>query len=134
MNRLHIRTREQTIRQQLLFAEGEPLVETRLEDTERNLRELSFIQEASVTVERVEEGRAVILVKTQDNWTTRLGLGFGSAGGESTGGVSISELNFMGRGKRIELTLKRTSTGPPANGATRTEPPRFAVPGPHEPP
>lgn len=113
VNHLHIKTREQTVHNQLLFAVGEPLVESRLEDTERNLRALPFIQEASISVENVENGQAAILVRTQDNWTTRLGARFGSAGGKSTGGISLSELNFLGMGKRIELdyrnTLDRTS-------------------------
>lgn len=106
VNRLHIKSREQTIRRQLLFAEGEPLVPTRLEDTERNLRALSFVQDASVEIESIDEGKAVVLVKTQDNWTTRLGVRFGSAGGKSTGGVSISELNLLGWGKRIDLDYR----------------------------
>jgi hypothetical protein len=114
VNKLHIVTRPNTIRHQLLFAEGEPFVKARLEETERNLRALAFLQDALVAVESVVANRANILVRTQDSWTTRLGVRFGSAGGTNTSGVALTEVNLLGTGKRIRLDyengIDRTTT------------------------
>ena len=43
-NLLHIRTRDRTIRQQLLFAPGEPWREQRGEETARALRTLDYLE------------------------------------------------------------------------------------------
>jgi len=56
--------------------------------------------------------RVNILVRTQDSWTTRLGFRFGSAGGKSTSGIALTEVNVLGTGKRITLDYK--------NGIDRT--------------
>jgi|GEM_PF-266450 len=106
VNKVHIVTRPNTIRHQLLFAEGEPFVKARLEETERNLRALAFLQDAIVAVESVVAGQANILVRTQDSWTTRIGVRFGSAGGKSTSGIALNEINILGTGKRIRLDYK----------------------------
>jgi hypothetical protein len=103
VNALHIVTRPNTIRHQLLFAEGEPFVKARLEETERNLRALPFLQDATVAVESVVAGHVNVLVRTQDSWTTRIGVRFGSAGGESTSGIALNEVNILGTGKRIRM-------------------------------
>jgi len=112
VNALHVVTRPNTIRHQLLFEEGEPFVKARLEETERNLRSLSFLQDALVAVESVVAGHVNILVRTQDSWTTRIGVRFGSAGGENTSGIALSEINILGTGKRLKLEYK--------NGLDRT--------------
>src|SRR5204863_5397688 len=65
-----------------------------------------------VAVESVAAGQANVLVRTQDSWTTRLGVRFGSAGGKSTSGIALSEINILGTGKRITLDYK--------NGLDRT--------------
>src|SRR5262249_36242341 len=113
VNKLHVKTRQQTIRHQLLFAEGQPFVAHRLEETERNLRALHYIQEASVVAESVDaDGMVTILVTTRDEWSTGASLRFGVSGGKSTSGVSLSEGNLFGRGKNLEFDVR--------NGIDRT--------------
>ena len=47
-DRLHIRTREEIIRQELLFAPGDPLDKEAIAQTERNLRALVFLRDARI--------------------------------------------------------------------------------------
>ncbi len=114
VNKLHIKTREETIRHQVLFAAGEPLVRTRLEETERNLRALPFIQDASVEVEDVGSDGATIKIRTSDVWSTRVNVRVSSAGGATTGGFAVSERNLLGFGKDLQLRwqqgVDRTTT------------------------
>ena len=101
-NRLHILTREEFIRAQLLFQEGDPLDLTLLAETERKLRATGFLNPVSV-VARPGEGGAVVVVETYDKWTTDVNFKFGSFGGKSRSGFSLSEQNLLGRGKEVEL-------------------------------
>jgi outer membrane protein assembly factor BamA len=108
VNSLHIKSREETIRRRLLFAVGEPFVQARLEETERSLRALGFLQDASVVAESYENGMVGVLVRTRDSWTTKLGIRFGYAGGKSQTGMSLTEVNFLGRGKTLGIDFKNT--------------------------
>ncbi len=55
-DRLHIETRRSVIREFLLFREGDAYQPERLEETERNLRALSFLKSASVTASAPHDG------------------------------------------------------------------------------
>lgn len=102
-NRLHVQTRESVIRGFLLFAEGDPYVPTRLEQTERNLRALDFVKSATVTASEPRGGVVNVYVITQDSWTTEPGVSAGSSGGSSSFGFELQESNFLGFGKQLSL-------------------------------
>src|SRR5207247_10144050 len=70
------------------------------------------LQAADVAAESVEDGRVTVLVTTRDDWTTGASARFGSSGGKSTSGFSLSEGNLLGRGKNLEFDAK--------NGIDRT--------------
>jgi len=83
-NKLHVQTREDIIRQELLFASGDTLDPKILAETERNLRNLIFIRDAKIetipgdkgTVDvRVQEHRPGAFVR--ESWK-RAHLGSGS--------------------------------------------------------
>ena len=65
-NFFHIRSREGTIRNELLFQEGEALDPEALEETERNLRGLTYLSAASVTAYPLPDGTALVRVRTRD--------------------------------------------------------------------
>jgi hypothetical protein len=71
---LRFTTRESVIRRFLLFREGEPYNTTRIEESERNLRALPFIKNASITVYPPRNGAVDVEVITQDAWTTEPGF------------------------------------------------------------
>jgi len=113
-NDLHVRTRADTIRAQLLFREGERYDPRKLAETERNLRTLSFLYDARVVPVRYENGQVDIKVITKDVWTLSPGISFGRTGGTNSSRFELEETNLLGRGKKIQIShgsnVDRTST------------------------
>jgi hypothetical protein len=73
VNVFHTTTREEAIRQELLFREGEPFTASRVDESARNfrsLRQLSLV--LVVPVDDGEPGRVRVLVITKDVWSVRL--------------------------------------------------------------
>jgi hypothetical protein len=102
-NRLHIQTRESVIRRFLLFREGELLDPMKIAETERNLRRLAFLSNASITVSEPVDGHVTVTVVTQDSWSTEPGLSAGSSGGAGSFGFELSEANLLGSGRSLAL-------------------------------
>ena len=102
-NTLHIRTREEVIRKFLLFQEDDPYDPAVLAETERNLRSLHFVKLASVVARPPHDGVVDVDVTTQDGWTLELGGSLGSKGGTTTYGVSLSENDLLGTGRRVSV-------------------------------
>ena len=113
-NKLHIRTKQDTIATQLLFAPGDRYDPRLLEETARLLRDTRYLQEAYVTPVAFRDGRVDIEVVTYDVWTLNPGVSFGRKGGRNTSGFEIEELNLLGTGSRLSATrrsdIDRTST------------------------
>ena len=106
-NRLHLKTRQDVIRELLLFEEGDPFDPERLEETERNLRKLPFIRTASVEAGEPHDGRVDVEVVTQDSWSTEPGLSFGSRGGGSKTAIEFTERNLLGRGWEVQYRYEQ---------------------------
>ena len=107
VNSLHIKTRGKVIREDLLFAEGDPYSRRLLEESERILRTRDYLYEAEIEPVRYSDGRVDLEVRTRDVWTLTGGIGFGRAGGENDVTVSLRDENFLGTGK--ELGVKHVS-------------------------
>ena len=103
-NKIHINTRPEVIRRQLLFQTGE-LVSVRLiEETARLLREKHYLYEVDIQPVAYRHGVADIEVRTRDAWSLDIGIGVSRAGGENTGRLSIKEDNLLGTGITIGLS------------------------------
>src|SRR5665213_1260878 len=112
---LHIRTRESAIRAQLLFHSGDLYSRHLLDETARNLRQnASFMREPEIYPLRYHDGVVDLMVVTHDVWTLQPGINFGRSGGTNTASVDVSDDNFLGLGKYVELghgqNVDRTST------------------------
>jgi hypothetical protein len=103
-NKLHIRTRPEVIRQQLLFKTGDPYSQRLVDESARILRSARYLYDASVQPVAFKDGRVDIAVTTRDVWTLNPGLSFSRKGGENTVGVEIEELNLLGTGTDLELS------------------------------
>ena len=117
-NKIHVRTREQVIRRELLFAPGEPLNHERLEQTERNLRALAFLRDARIEAVPAENGdgevEAVnVRVTTWDAWSLTPHIDFEHVDGRALWDFGVSEDNLLGLGKSLTVAhrtdLDRTS-------------------------
>lgn len=113
-NNFHLLTRESTIRQQLLFNEGETVPVRLLEETARLLRRQGYFHDVDVRpVSRCGDSIDVEVI-TKDNWSLTPTLAFDNVGGESTYSIGMRDSNLLGRGKLLALKrgkeLDRQST------------------------
>lgn len=106
-NRLHRKTRPGVIRQQLLFAPGDPYSEIRLEESERLLRSNSYLYDVEVRPGEVHDDGAVdVTVHTRDVWTLEGGLRFGRQGGKNSVALHLEDSNLLGLGMGLTAEHK----------------------------
>lgn len=105
-NTLHVRTRRDFIRRELLFQDGDCHDSFLLEESERILRGYGFISQASVTSIAQTDGSHRVSVETQDEWTTQMDLGIGFDEGLRLETLELTEENFLGRAMELEFFLQ----------------------------
>jgi outer membrane protein assembly factor BamA len=105
-DRLHVDTREETLRAHLLFKSGDVYSQRVLDETARKLREQRYIREPIVRPVAFHDGVVDVEVVVQDVWTTNPGASFGRAGGRNSSGLEFEELNLLGFGKQVSLGFK----------------------------
>jgi len=100
MNTVHFNTRHHIIRRELLFHTGDVFDPSRLAETERNLRNLGYLNNISVTaVDTTTDGRVHVVISTREAWTLRTSFSYSLAsGGDQRWNISGSEGNFLGYG------------------------------------
>ncbi len=106
-NRFHSLTREQVIREQLLMGEGGDYNPALLQESERILRNLKFIYDASVRPWRLCDGVVDIEVITRDIWTFTPTVSFSRSGGQDSYALGLRDTNFLGTGKQLVLRAER---------------------------
>ena len=115
VNRLHVTTRESTIRAQLLFASGDPYSRRVLDESERALRSQRYLREPVIRPVAWHDGVVDVRVRSEDVWTTNPGLSLSRTGGTNSLGLELEELNLFGRGKQLTAgysnDVDRTSIG-----------------------
>jgi hypothetical protein len=102
-NWLHIETHERVIRRELLFRPGDCYDPLRISESERLLREFTFLQSASVEATQRRDGDWDVAVVTRDDWSLRLEPRFQFDGGLDVTGIGLAERNLWGTGRAIEL-------------------------------
>jgi hypothetical protein len=102
-NAVRIRTREDFVRDKLLFREGDCFDEGLAQESARILREFRFIGRAEVLPVRREEGTVDLRVETRDEWSTKVSLALRFEDGVHFEGASVVEENFLGRGATVSL-------------------------------
>lgn len=104
-NDLHVATRDSTVREQLLFDEGEYYSAQKAEETARRLRERGYLAEAEVVPESYDAGANTVdlRVRVRDVWTLEPGIGVGRSGGTNKARIRIADENLFGFGQKIAL-------------------------------
>jgi hypothetical protein len=105
-NHLHIKTRANVIREQLLFRSGDAFSQRALDESERVLRSTRYLYDAAIRLIAYHDGVVDVAVITRDVWTLNPGISFGRKGGKSTGGFELQELNILGTGTSVTLSHK----------------------------
>jgi hypothetical protein len=107
LNRLHVRTREYIVKQELLFSVGQRFRRDLFEESGRNLRGM-FINAVArlVACRGSTPDDVVVLVVTKDQWTLRLNTNFVIDQARLDAlSFSISESNLAGRNKTASLNV-----------------------------
>ena len=102
-NNFHSLTRESVLRSQLLIVPGDSYNLAHLKESERILRELKFIYDASVRPWRLCGNVVDIEVITRDIWTFTPTVSLSRSGGTNDYSLGIRDTNFLGSGKQIVL-------------------------------
>ncbi len=104
MNKLHIVTRPNTIRRQLLFGEGRGYDPRLVAESERILRENKYLYDASIRPVMNADGELEIDVRTRDVWTLTPEITYSRGGGENKTRLGLEESNLFGTGRRMLFT------------------------------
>src|SRR5436309_6276157 len=75
-NKLHMRTRQSVIRRRLLLNRGDPFDLARVEESERELRNIGIFRQVSVDTVRQKDGKLALLDLTTDCWISYTQDGF----------------------------------------------------------
>ena len=94
-NALHVETRPNVIRRELLIDVGDPYDSALVAESERNLRALGIFRDVRIDSQVTDSG-VVIRVRTADAWTTTLGTSVTTSGTQSVIDLSLQEGNLLG--------------------------------------
>ncbi|HST07274.1 MAG TPA: hypothetical protein VLJ83_03845, partial [Gemmatimonadaceae bacterium] len=101
--RLHVKTRDNVVRRELLFAAGDTVDTLAVAESLRRLRALAFLAYAQIEARQCSSpaGHALALtVLTRDSWTTRPDLKTGSGSR-----IGLTERDLLGTGRTVSLDL-----------------------------
>ncbi|CAK0762861.1 Outer membrane protein assembly factor BamA [uncultured Gammaproteobacteria bacterium] len=103
------RTLDKVIRREFLLAEGDPINNSKLKQSEQRIRDLGYFEKVNINqVDGAQPDQTVVQVEVTEQSTGELsfGAGFSTADGP-LGDFSIRERNLLGRGQdlRIGATL-----------------------------
>jgi outer membrane protein assembly factor BamA len=106
-NNIHIKTFAPVIERELLFEVGDPYDPLLIEETERNLRGLSFIRRAEISATVNKQGTVDVIVRTFDSWTLEVVASFKRGGGQTSVKAGLAEHNILGEGKSGSAVYSR---------------------------
>lgn len=121
------KTRDQIIRREFDFAEGDAFSQTMVKRAKRRLEALGFFQNVDVSVNQGSAPDQVILViDLAEKATGEFSIGGGYTTGGETPGVSVdasvTERNFLGRGQYVSLSAGGGESDSRNYGFSFTEP------------
>lgn len=120
VNALHIRTRPQFVRRELLVEVGDCYDPFRLADSERILRRFPFIADAQVYGLRQPDGSWHVIADTRDEWSTRFEVTAGFENGLDIRRVALAEQNFLGYGVSVKTFLVQEDASRQIGGEVST--------------
>ncbi len=123
-NDIHVLTRQDVIRRELLFKEGDPYNQRLVDESARHLRRLGFIGGVTITTDTLPDRTVDVVVRARDRWTLSPDMSFESGGGVTGFGIGVREENLFGSGQKAEVGYNRLSdrTHPVGGAIAFTEP------------
>jgi len=105
-NLLHIDTKPEVIRRELLVQEGDLADPALIAESERNLRAQPYIRQVRILTTTVGSGEVDLTVLAQDTWTTQPRASISSGGGSTKSSFGFVETNLLGYGKEIRALYR----------------------------
>ncbi len=106
LNTTHINTREQIIRKNLLFSEGDTVSPLIISDNERVIRQLPYIDDSRIIIIPVSEEVVDIVVVTKDIYSLAASYNYSSI---KKGSASLFEKNVFGMGHEFRFNMPYNS-------------------------
>ena len=108
-NDLHLQTREDAIRSQLLFHPAGPVSAREFAETERLLRGRRYLFDAWIepTCYHAATNAVDVRVRVRDVWSLNPGFSFNRKGGANHVAFGIEDQDFLGRGELVSLSWGR---------------------------
>ena len=107
VNSMHLRTRAEYLRNQVLLDEGGCYDAEALAASVRNIRELSFIARVEVGSRQEADSTWVVQLETWDEWSLGAGVYFDVEGEFQFQGFYVTETNALGRGLRMSFRYRK---------------------------
>ncbi len=105
-NRFHPSTKDRVLYAALPFAAGDAIGEPVLKEAERILRGKPYLFDARVFVRQVCDEEADVDVVVRDVWTLTPKIDFNRAGGDTEFAFGLSDANFLGLGKEVDIAYE----------------------------
>ncbi len=106
-NWIHVPTKASPIEQQLLFAEGDAVEQDRIRESERILRDSTYLYDAMILPAQVCGDAMDLLVVVRDVWTLQFTGSFSRTGGDNSSAIGVADTNILGYGHGIYLSYER---------------------------
>ena len=105
-NDLHVRTRADVVRSQLLFEEAQPYSRQKVAETERLLRGRRYLFDAWIepTCYHADDQTVDLHVRVRDVWSLNPGFTFNRKGGANRTGLEVEDQDFLGRGELVSVS------------------------------
>ena len=107
MNSLKISTQQDTVRQELNFKVGDRFNAFSMSESLRRLRAIRYLSNVSIIPVQNANGGLDITVVVQDTWTLIPQFNISSGSGNNSQSAGFSESNFLGLGKRAEVSYTK---------------------------
>lgn len=102
-NRLHINTRIDTLKRQLIFDTGTRLQPKKISENERLLRNNNYLVDAMILPQKVCGNEIYLLVVVREVWTLTPAASASRTGGENTSYAGLTENNLLGTGQIVSV-------------------------------
>src|SRR5215211_7475263 len=117
LDKLHVRTRDRTVRRQLLFAAGDTVDTLAVAESVRRLRRDRYLRDVELLGVRCGQG-VNLMVSTQDDWSVKPKVQVRSSGNSELG---LTERNLFGSGRELAMHV-RTQQGRVGIGVSLNDP------------
>ncbi|HXX64292.1 MAG TPA: hypothetical protein VEO56_10915, partial [Bacteroidota bacterium] len=126
-NDIHVQTRQDVIRQELLLKEGDRYDQGLVDESARHLRGLRIVGDVSISNDTIPDRTINLTVHTHDRWTLNPSMTAQVGGGVTGFGVGVRDDNLLGSGQKAEIGYNRLSDRihPDGGQAAYTEPRLF---------